>query len=191
MAHRSRDRFSFRYALARGLLQQGRESLWFDCFPNPPNFHPSSTIAFNIRLTRLLRFATSLSTAHQSLHILFSFHPSFLCDCTSIALCYPTSVLFLQASPHLEPSNPPGTRPPPLYTLHPTGTSHTMDARPQNIGIKAIELYFPSQVRRTRYTSLRRHGADHIPCSASTRPSLRSSMASAQANTPLASARPR
>ena len=75
-----------------------------------------------------------------------------------------------------------------------------MASRPSNIGIKAIELYFPSQVRfpltpRFRhYTSCASFHDDHANtncCSVSTRASSRSSMASVRGSTQLALARPR
>jgi hypothetical protein len=39
-----------------------------------------------------------------------------------------------------------------------------MAARPQNIGIKAIELYFPSQVREFLYNFLPRQQARPLFC---------------------------
>ncbi|KAK4105158.1 hypothetical protein N658DRAFT_491611 [Parathielavia hyrcaniae] len=75
-----------------------------------------------------------------------------------------------------------------------------MSTRPQNIGIKAVEIYFPSQVRV--HASPLGAGASHSRfcrppsltarnLSTSSKPSSRSSMASALESTQLASARQR
>jgi hypothetical protein len=76
--------------------------------------------------------------------------------------------------------------------------SPTMSTRPSNIGIKAIEVYFPSQVRFYSAKRILTHSSvcilfayTDISHSVSTRQSLRSSMASLKANTQLASARQR
>lgn len=74
--------------------------------------------------------------------------------------------------------------------------THKMSTRPQNIGIKAIEIYFPSQVwpsvlRHEREPLLSWSVANWHLCSALIRPSLRSSMALAKGNTPLVLDRPR
>ena len=73
-----------------------------------------------------------------------------------------------------------------------------MATRAQNVGIKAIEVYFPSQVRFTMPTMIATSLFCGLPVrdtnstrSASTKPNLRSSMASRKANTQLVSARPR
>lgn len=92
-----------------------------------------------------------------------------------------------------------------------------MTARPQNIGIKAIEIYFPSQVRSplaahrchcpskilvaqirplhapqpTASATSRHQQLTFLPCSMSSRLSLKSLTASPPASTPLVSVRPR